>query len=217
MIKRMCMIGLASLVVAGGYSQSSDAQKMGIPTIHVPNAPRVAKLVRGGTASDLQNGAVLQTGDKLDNYGGADIDVMIDGLGMIRVKPKSVISLLTTPKPNARTIVILEKGSMMCWAKYNPTQYKFIATSGPVSLQMTSGQGTSFMMKTTRQPLKQPNLVTVLCGTGSVRVSMPEPESSAWVMPGQILTVDTRSAVGQAGKPNDYEKKDLRELRQSPF
>lgn len=217
-LKRICFAGVAVMAATGGHSQASDAQKMGIPVIRVPNAPRVCKLVRGGTSSDLQNGTMLVSGDAIDNYGGSDVDLWIENLGLIRVKQKSYVRILTAPKPNAKLNLILEKGSMMCWAKFNPTQYKFMASSGQVDVSLNgAGDGTSFMMTTTRQPLKQPNYVTVLCGQGSVKVFQPDPESSAWVLAGQIIKVDPRLAVGQAGKPHPYEASFLRELRQSPY
>lgn len=210
---------VAGLVLSGGLGAQtgSDDAKMGIPRMTVPNAPRVTKLVRGGTASDLQNGAVLQLGDKIDNISGADVDIIVENLGMIRVKPHSAITITATKKPNAKLIVTLDRGRAMCWVKFNPTQYAFIARSGPVMVQAASGQGTSFLIQTNRQPRKQPNFVTVLCGNGGVKVTMDDPGSGAFVLDGQMIKVDPRNPVGQAGKPHDFEKRDLRELRNGPY
>jgi len=198
-------------------AQSSDAVKMGFPVMTVPNAPRVTKLFRGGTSSDLQSGTVLQFGDKIENISGADVDVVIQGLGMIRVKPHSEITFAATPKPKAKFIVTLNRGRMMCWVKFNPTQYAFQATCGPVNAMVTTGPATSFMMQTSRQPLKQPNYVTLLVGNGSVVASMDTPDSAAFVLDGQILKIDPRNAVGQPWPPDDFEKRDLRDLRNWPY
>ncbi|HRJ95901.1 MAG TPA: hypothetical protein PLL78_04385, partial [Fimbriimonadaceae bacterium] len=84
-------------------------------------------------------------------------------------------------------------------------------------VQAASGQGTSFLIQTNNQPRKQPNVVTVLCGNGGVKVTMDDPESGAFVLDGQMIKVDPRNPVGQAGKPHDFEKRDLRELRNGPY
>lgn len=216
-IKGMFSVVLATLAIGISEPQSSDAVKMGLPVMTVPDAPRVAKLVRMGTASDLQSGTVLQIGDQIDNISGADVDVMIRGLGMVRVKPHSTVSFAATPKPNAKLMVNLERGRMMCWVEFDPTQYRFLATAGPVSVEAATGRGTSFLVQTTRQPLKQPNYVTVLVGKGGAKVTLDDPNSGAYVLDGQIIKVDPRNAVGQPGKPDDYERRDLRELRNGPY